>query len=127
MANEITVTASLNYTNTAANIASTTLTIKAPGKFSTAGGDFIQATMSVPTTAGGTAIPCGSITAPGWAMIKNNDATNYVEILNAVAGTAVLRLNANEIALFRFAAGITAPAAIANTAAVVIEYLFIEN
>ncbi len=127
MANEITVTAALNYTNTTLNIASTTLTIKAPGKFSTAGGDFTQSTMSVPTTAGGTAIPRGSITAPGWAMIKNNDATNYVEILTAVAGTAVIKINAGEVALFRFAAGITAPAAIANTAAVLIEYLFIEN
>jgi hypothetical protein len=127
MANEITVTASLNYTNSAASIASQTLTIKSPGKFSITGSDFTQSTMSVPTTAGGTAIPRASLGTPGWAMIKNLDATNYVEILSAVAGTVMIRLNANEVALFRFAQGITAPAAIANTAAVIIEYLFLEN
>ncbi len=127
MASEITVVASLAYVNYPVNINPVGLTIQAPGIFSITGADFTQATMSVPTTSGGTAIPIGSIGTLGWYMIKNTDSSNYVEIYNAVSGTKFLRLNAGEVALGRFAQSVVAPAAIANTGAVVIEYLFLEN
>lgn len=127
MANEITVTAELSYTNTSVNIATQDLAVTSPGTFTIIGQKFVLNTFSVPTTAGGTILPLGSIGTLGWAMVKNNDAVNYVEILVTTSGTAIIKLKAGECALFRFGSGVTAPAALANTGAVVVQYMFIEN
>lgn len=127
MANEITVAASLAYANSAIGISGVTLAITAPGLFTISGSKFVQNVMSVPTTAGGTAIPLGSVGTLGWAMFKNLDNAHFVEIYNAVAGTKLVRINPGEIALFRFAQSVTAPAAIADTGAVNMEYLILDN
>lgn len=88
---------------------------------------YTNGTMSVPTTAGGTAIPKGGIGTLGWAIVKNNDATNFVELMTAVSGTVFAKLKPGEVAMFRFPGTVTAPAALANTGAVKIEYLFLED
>src|ERR1043165_6248239 len=125
MASEITVTATLSYANAAHSIAQKLLTL-AGVQFNITGKEYAAGMMSVPTTAGGTAIPVSNLATLGWAMFKNNDATNYVELLSAASGTKFAKLAPGEIALFRFSSNITAPAALANTAAVNLEYLILE-
>lgn len=125
MAAEIQVTASLQYTNAAYNIAAKLLSIIA-STFDITGKHFSEGMMSVPTTAGGTAIPVTGLTSLGWAFFKNNDSANYVDIYTAVSGALFARLMPGECALFRFHPGVTAPAAIAHTLAVSLEYLILE-
>lgn len=79
-----------------------------------------EGTVSIATTA--TAIPLGQITAPGWMAVKNTDATNYVRLMNGSGGAQVVKLLAGEWAFFRWDDTAT-PYAIANTSAVVIDYL----
>lgn len=128
MANEITVTASLAYSNTAASIVGKLLAMVAKG-FSISGVNLVVATMAVPTAGGGgpAALPgLNALTTVGWAMIVNHDATNYVDLYTGVAGVAFARLLAGECAVFRLPAAMTAPAAMAHTAACLIEYLILE-
>lgn len=125
MANEITVTGLLSYTNSAQNIPQQQLALTA-ALFSIAGKNFEEATMSVPTTSGGTAIPLGGLSGLGWAFFKNNDPTNYIELMTAVSGTKFAKLPPGAIALFYIDASITAPAAIANTAACLMQFLILE-
>ena len=124
MSNTATLFASLVFANTTGGSAQ----MSAPStSFSVTGDHFAQSIFSVPTTAGGTAIPLGGVNAAGgFFFIKNNDPTNYVQILNAVSGTVLLRLNPGEFAMGRFDAGVTAPAALAHTAAVEINYLILD-
>jgi len=70
------------------------------------------------------AIPA-SIATPGYILIKNIDATNYVE-LNTVAAPAnyTIKLEAGEFALFRMAH--TAINAKANTASVTVQFWVFE-
>ena len=63
----------------------------------------------------------------GWCMIKNLDATNFVSIRAGTGLGNFLRINAGEFALFRFGSGATAPFAIADTGAVLVEVLLIET
>jgi len=130
MANEISVTSALTYTNTANGIAATTLQIGGASNnalFNISGKNFVYATKSFTTGAGGTAIPLGAVGTLGWVAIKNNDAANYIQVLTAVSGTVFLRINAGEMASFRFDQGVTAPAILANTASVLTEYMILEN
>jgi len=121
------VTASLSYANSNANIgilqkllAVSNLSISVSGK------NYVEGTMAVPTTAGGTVIPLGSLTGLGWGIFWNHDGTNYVDILPATSGVSIVRMLPGEPAVFRFGSGITAPAALAHTAVVLMEYLIIE-
>jgi hypothetical protein len=125
MANELTCTGSVQFAKGQVGAVGMA---KSGVKFTVTGGDYVRGTFSVPTTSGGTAIPLGGIaTAGGWYFIQNNDSTNYVKIMNAVSGTVVLQIMPLEFAIGRFDAGVTAVAAIAHTAAVVIEYIFVDN
>lgn len=126
MANEITVTGSLQYANPAQNIAQVGLSIFNT-LFSITGKNYVYGTMSVPTASGGTAIPVSNLSNLGWAMLKNNDPTNYVQILSAVSGTVFLRIPPSGIALFYFDSSVTAPAAQAHTSTVLLEYLILEQ
>lgn len=125
-ANEITLTGSLQYANPAQNISEVGLSLF-NALFSITGKNYTYGTMSVPTTAGGTAIPVSNLSTLGLAIFKNNDATNYVQILTAASGTVLPRLNPGEVAVFRFDSGVTAPAALAHTAPVVLQYMILEN
>jgi hypothetical protein len=124
MSNTATVQASLAFAN-AVSGAAAALNIPTT-KFTVTGDHYQSAVFTVPTTAGGTAIPLGGVGAGGWAFIQNNDPTNYVDILTATSGTAFLRIMPGEVACFRFNPGITAPAALAHTASVEIQYLFLD-
>lgn len=123
MSQEITITVSLGYTK--GNITPKSLTVTQQ-KFDITGSNFHAQTQIVPTTAGGTAMPLGSLTTLGWYMLKNNDPTNYVDILTAVSGTVFERVPPLGVKLGYFPPGITAPAAIAHTASVQLESLILE-
>ena len=122
MANEITVNATLQgakvFTAESLSLGST--------QFNMAGSNYQKATQSIPTTAGGTAIKLGNLGSIGWFFIKNLDTTNYVQIMNAVSGTVMLRILPGGFACGYFDSVVVAPAALANTAAVVIDYLMFE-
>jgi hypothetical protein len=71
------------------------------------------------------AIPLGDVGTAGYLLAKNLDTTNYVEFTVESDGSSPLvKLKAGEIALFRCSG---APYAIANTAAVRVKVLVIEN
>jgi hypothetical protein len=123
-ANEIQVAGTLSYANASIGIASQTLSVTKYVNIS--GVNFSALTFSVPTTAGGTAIPVSNLSGIGWLYVKNNDATNYVDIMTATSGTAFARIQPGEFIMLRLAPGITAPAALAHTAAVSIQYLALE-
>ena len=93
------------------------------------GTKYCQGVQAVPTTSGGTAIPClTSLANLGYAMFVNLDQTNYVDIYTAVSGSSIIRLLPNDIAgPFRFSPTVTAPAALAHTATVNLQYLVLEN
>lgn len=123
MANEINITINL-----AVNKGKVSQNPSVNFKATFTGTNYVQRTMSIPTTAGGTALDVTGLTNLGVGYFKNNDATNYVEILSAVStGTALVRLLPGEGAIFRFAGAITAPAALANTSAVQLEYMILEQ
>lgn len=83
--------------------------------------------MDVPTTAGGTLVPLGSVGTPGVAFVRNVSAANFVTIGIVVSATfyPVIKLKPGEAWLFRF--GTTTPYARADTATVILEYGIIED
>jgi hypothetical protein len=82
--------------------------------------------MDIPTTAGGTAIPLGSVSTAGLSYFRNLDATNYLTIGVVVSATfyPLVKLKAGESCLLRL--GTNAPYALANTATCVLEYEVLE-
>ena len=64
------------------------------------------------------------IGTPGYIMIRNLDATNFVSLRRATGEGNCIKIRAGKFALFELAA--TAPFVIADTAAVRIEVLLIE-
>ena len=125
MANELTISASLAFAK--GNVASVARQIVAGTRYTVTGTDYKIGTQQVPTTAGGTAIDVSGLSGLGWFFLRNLDATNYIEVLNAVSGTVFLTLKAGEVAMGRFGASVTAPAALANTATVALEYMIVED
>ncbi len=69
------------------------------------------------------ALKLGEITSLGFVLFVNRDITNFVELRVATSGTKFCKMLAGEPALLRFGSGITAPFAIADTAACQLEYL----
>ena len=68
----------------------------------------------------------GDMTAPGYVMIENLDATNFVSVRAGAGGTNLIEIPAGTTAgPFRFSAA-SVPHVIANTAAVRIRFLLIE-
>ncbi len=83
------------------------------------GTTYIQAEMSVPTSA--TVIPLGGVTSPHWAWFYNTDATNYLQLQNGASGAVFCRLLAGDFALVPLDPA-AVPYAIANTANCLMEY-----
>lgn len=73
------------------------------------------------------AILLGDITTPGVIVVKNLDATNYVDFSRATfsAGNGTVRIKAGEAQIFRFAS--TTPFALAVGGNVEIAYIIIED
>ena len=69
------------------------------------------------------AMKLSEVGTPTRVWIKNHDATNFVQILSATSGTAILKVGPGEEYVFRFGSGVTAPYVIADTAACNVEYM----
>lgn len=122
MANELSLTGRLvfNKGNVSISLAKQGLSVTVTGT------NFSSGLLNVTTSE--TAIPFGSVATPGWALLKNHDSTNYVELRPATGVADLIRMNAGEFAgPFRFAADCTAPMLIANTATCEVEWLLIET
>lgn len=118
MANELTLTAVLDYVDSES--ASLGLLVRELS-VSIATKKYVMMKQNIGTSE--EALKLGEITSLGWALFINRDTTNYIELRVATGGTKFCQLLAGEPALFRFGSGITAPYAIANTAACQLEYL----
>jgi hypothetical protein len=122
MANEITLIASLQ----AAKGPIAEVLARSGVKADMAGTKFLRKIQTIPTTAGGTALDLTGVATVGWAILINTDATNYVDLMTAVSGTAFARLLKGEFALIRICPTLTAPAMLAHTASVDVEMLLLE-
>lgn len=73
------------------------------------------------------AVNITGITTLGYAMFINRDETNFVEIRTGTGATKFIKLEAGEVALFRFGSGITAPFIIADTAPCLVEVIIFND
>jgi hypothetical protein len=73
------------------------------------------------------ALALGDVTAPGYVLIINRDATNFVNVKVATAGAIFAKLLAGECCLLRLGSGAQAPYVIADTATCQIEILLIST
>lgn len=71
------------------------------------------------------AILLGDVGTPGFMIVKNLDATNFVSIRSGTGAANTVKIKAGEVALFRHSG--SAPFAIADTGACRIQYLLLEN
>jgi hypothetical protein len=120
MADEITAQVRLTFSKGGISLS------RGPNSFNVdvSGSDAIHATQNIDTTAEN--IAKGDITTPGYMWVKNLDSTNFVEIGYDDTGFKnLIKLKAGEEALFRLTQ--TTPQAKADTAAVDIEYMIIED
>lgn len=120
MANEITINATLAYSDT--EFADEMLSI-------------VDAQMSI-TTKGYTknkqligiteeAIKLGELATLGWAIFINRDVTNFINLKIATGGTIFAKLWPGKPAFLYIGSGITAPFAIADTAPCNLEYMIL--
>jgi hypothetical protein len=118
MAAEITVSASLAMDNGIVDVAGP---FASGLRFDMTGAKFIKTVQAIPTTE--EALQLGETSGSlGWCLIKNLDNTNFVSLKTATSGTVFAKLPAKGgVALFCFGSGVTAPFAIADTAACNIE------
>ena len=119
MANELTVTGSL--TGYKASVMSSAVARSVTGAtFGMSGNYWVEGVQLIGTAP--TAIGLGGVTAPHWAYFHNLDAGNYVTIRNGSGGADLLKLLAGEYAFCPLLDTGT-PYAVANTAAVLLEYM----
>ena len=126
MANEISISTRLYAKKSFLNVDHNVGTVTADLSGSTCAAGIV----SIPTTAGGTALSLDGITTAtmGYAFFRNIDATNYIEIGVQVGGTfyALVKLKAGEVALLRMNQT-NPPYALANTATVVLQFTILAN
>ena len=118
MSNQLVLNASLAYygNNVSISEAISNLTVSVTG-------NGLNSLTSFTATTSAIAIPLGSSTSPGgWLYIKNNDPTNYVQLLTGTAGIVFGRLLPGEFALLRLNSSVTAPAVQANTAGCLVTF-----
>lgn len=121
MANEITLNLNITFTKNGVTVERDLV-----DKLATLSGNrYVAAIQSVGTSE--EAIDLAELGTLGWAYFKNLDANNYIQLKTATSGTIFARLNAGEACLFRFGSGVTAPFAISDTAACLMEYLILEQ
>ena len=118
MADELTVTAGLAYSKSGV-----ALQMSGTDKV-TVSANFVMRIIYTVTTAGG-ALPLGGIAAPGYFLMQNRDATNFILISNS-GDPSLIKLKAGEYALLRFNTGVT-PYAIADTGDVDVEYFLLSD
>lgn len=124
MASEITLTASLSIFKATSMSAARGISVT-DALFNMAGTPVEGGTISVATSE--TTIPMGQVTLPHWSAWHNLDSTNFVIIKNAASGIGFIKLLAGEYAFFPMNTAYTAPVAVADTAACLLEYLICQQ
>lgn len=119
MANEITLSAKLSISKSGVeeDLSFTGIQVTQSGS------NWIKNIQSIATSE--TALQKGSVTTPGICIIKNLDSTNFVSVRHTTGGSNCLKIKPGEAQLIRFSN--SAPYLIADTAAVRIEYLLLED
>lgn len=116
MASEIQLTASLAYSDANGvtdELGVPTLTADVTTKVTS------RAQQSIATSE--TVINLGGVSSVGWLILVNRDATNYVDIKTAASGTIFARLPPGGFCVLYLGSGVTAPVAVAHTAACVVD------
>lgn len=129
MADEITIDATLSYSDSEKTSDALQLV---DGDFSATTKLIAHLKQSIATSE--TAIKLGAVSALGYAMFKNLDPTNYIDLKVATSGAIFARLDPDVdgdghggIALLKMGSGAQVPYAIANTAACQMEVLIIST
>lgn len=121
MANELTLSGSITFNDTDETASVSALNVSMTGT------RFIHMRKSIATSE--EALDLGELSGAtlGWFYAKNLDSTNYLEIRSGTgASNDIIKLKAGEFCLFRWGSDVTAPYAIANTAACLLEYRIYE-
>lgn len=122
MANEIQYSNSLSYTKGAITTKQQSVTNKT---VTVSGINYALSSQTIATSA--TALDISNLAAGlGWAWFRNTDATNPVDLMTSTSGAHFATLLPGESAQFRFSTSVTAPAAIATSASVVLEFFIVE-
>ncbi len=111
MANEITLSASLAYSDSEGTEVSLAL---ASFIASVATKKVMRFKQAVGITE--EAVILGECTSPGWAIFINLDETNFIELRVATSGAKFAKMKPGEPAMLRLGSGAQAPFAIADTA-----------
>jgi hypothetical protein len=122
VADEIEIAASFSYAKDDAEFSKVIAALQA----TVSGDNFIHHKQLVGTSE--EALVLGEVSGGlGWALFRNLDATNYLEIRSGTgAGNDIIKIPAGKFALFHFGSDITAPYAVANSAACLLEYFISE-
>jgi hypothetical protein len=121
MANELTISGSLTWNEDESLLAVEALLVSMTGTRYFGGIQSIGITEE--------AIQLGELSGNtlGWALFINLDSTNYLELRSGTgASNDIIKIKAGEFALFRFGSDVTAPYALANTAACRMKYRIYE-
>ena len=118
MANELTISAGLKFVKGNKSVSFG----KSGIQLDVAGDDLTWQTQNVGTSE--EALNLGDVTTPGYILIYNEDATNYMSVRSGTGADNLVKVRPNAIALFECEA--SAPYVIANTAGVRIHYCLIE-
>ena len=94
-----------------------------PTTFSLTGTKILRNRQTVGTSA--EVLIVGDITSPGYAIIKNLDSTNYIEVQAGASEVAPIKVSAGKFCVVEFT--VAAPYVIADTASVEIEYLLLSQ
>lgn len=119
MANEITASGTLQYEDsedTDANLQTLDLAVTVATKR-------ITRLKQAVGFAAEEALVLGDVTAPGWVMLKNLDATNYITVKTGTGGTVFAKLLAGEFCLLRLGSGAQVPYVQSDTAACQLDVL----
>lgn len=119
MADELTVAASLAFSKSSRNVS---ITIGGT-TFDVAGDKYSKIIQAIGTSE--EALALGDVGTPGWVLVKNLDATNYVSLRPATGVADMIKMKPGEFALFRLAGA--APFAIADTTSCDIEIVIIDD
>jgi hypothetical protein len=120
---QIVLNASVDYAGNSTTIVKTIEYLNVP-----VSGDGVNTLSSFAATTSAVAIPLGSAANPlGWLFIKNNDVSNFIQVLTGTSGTVFGKLFPGEFLLMRLDPTITAPAVQADTANCSISFCIIDN
>ena len=122
MADEITLTAAIAYEDS--EDSDILLALPTDVQVTVSTKKFVHAKQSIGLSE--EAIGLGEVTSLGWSIFINRDSANFINLKTGTGGTIIMKIPAGKCAgPFLFGSGITAPFAIADTAACQLEYLIV--